>query len=214
MLYEYHVLHSFRYYPRLHVTAVALGTYYPWIRGHACISFTCPSLCFCIMVYLSTHSAVVPAMEHNMLGSSVINKLEKMSWPIILPQRLSRERGKVWNWRCTSVSTVDVPVMDLNCASSEYHFMEQQSLDHYYDWYYCWVKFFSIGGTAFGLTPRSSGWHPFATDYVEYLQIVILLRLVSVCWCIYLPMYYHHRIVRKHKYILPIVQTFVVFSKR
>jgi len=25
------------YYPRFHVTAVGLGTYYPWIRGSACI---------------------------------------------------------------------------------------------------------------------------------------------------------------------------------
>jgi hypothetical protein len=34
MLHEYHVICSVRYYPRFHVTAVGLGTYYPWIRGH------------------------------------------------------------------------------------------------------------------------------------------------------------------------------------
>jgi len=39
MLHEYHVICSARYYPRLHVTAVGLGTHYPWIRGSACISF-------------------------------------------------------------------------------------------------------------------------------------------------------------------------------
>jgi hypothetical protein len=35
MLHEYHVIYSVRYYLRFHVTAVALGTHYPWIRGHA-----------------------------------------------------------------------------------------------------------------------------------------------------------------------------------
>jgi hypothetical protein len=32
-LHKYHIIHSIHYYPRLHVTAVGLGTYYPWIRG-------------------------------------------------------------------------------------------------------------------------------------------------------------------------------------
>jgi hypothetical protein len=40
MLHEYHVIYSVRYYPRFHVTAVGLGTYYPWIRGHYCIFFS------------------------------------------------------------------------------------------------------------------------------------------------------------------------------
>jgi hypothetical protein len=34
MLHEYLVTRSVRYYLRLHVTAVGLGTYYAWIRGH------------------------------------------------------------------------------------------------------------------------------------------------------------------------------------
>jgi hypothetical protein len=34
LLHEYHVVYSVRYYPGFHVTAVGLGTYYPWIRGH------------------------------------------------------------------------------------------------------------------------------------------------------------------------------------
>jgi hypothetical protein len=29
-------MYSVRYYPRFHVTAVGLGTYYPWIRGSTC----------------------------------------------------------------------------------------------------------------------------------------------------------------------------------
>jgi hypothetical protein len=33
---EYHFIYRIRYYPRFHVTAVGLGTYYPWIRGHCC----------------------------------------------------------------------------------------------------------------------------------------------------------------------------------
>jgi len=37
MLHEYHVIYSFRYYSRFHVTAVGLGTYYPWIRRSACL---------------------------------------------------------------------------------------------------------------------------------------------------------------------------------
>jgi hypothetical protein len=37
MLHDYHVIYNVRYYPRLHVTALGLGTYYPWIRGHTCI---------------------------------------------------------------------------------------------------------------------------------------------------------------------------------
>jgi len=36
MLHEYHVTYSVRYYPRFHVTAVGLGTYYPRIQGSAC----------------------------------------------------------------------------------------------------------------------------------------------------------------------------------
>jgi hypothetical protein len=36
-LHEIRVVYSVRYYPRFHITAVGLGTYYPWIRGHYCI---------------------------------------------------------------------------------------------------------------------------------------------------------------------------------
>jgi len=43
MLHEYHVIDSVRYYPRFHVTAVGLGTYYPRIRRSACI--LCVNLC-------------------------------------------------------------------------------------------------------------------------------------------------------------------------
>jgi hypothetical protein len=39
MLHEYHVIYSVRHYPRFHITAVGLGTYYPWIRGHICIEY-------------------------------------------------------------------------------------------------------------------------------------------------------------------------------
>jgi len=45
MLHEYHVIYSFRYYPQFRVTAVGLGTYYPWIWGYACI-------CVCIYTYI------------------------------------------------------------------------------------------------------------------------------------------------------------------
>jgi hypothetical protein len=37
---EYHVIYSVRYYPRFHVTAVGLGTYYPCIRGYTCVGWT------------------------------------------------------------------------------------------------------------------------------------------------------------------------------
>jgi hypothetical protein len=39
LLQGYYVIHvySFRYYPWFHVTAIGLGTYYPWIRWHTCI---------------------------------------------------------------------------------------------------------------------------------------------------------------------------------
>jgi len=37
MVHEYHVIYSVRYYPRLSVAAVGLGTYYPWIRRSTCI---------------------------------------------------------------------------------------------------------------------------------------------------------------------------------
>jgi hypothetical protein len=33
MLHEYHVIYSVRYYPRFHITAVGLGTYYPGYGG-------------------------------------------------------------------------------------------------------------------------------------------------------------------------------------
>jgi hypothetical protein len=45
MLHEYHVIYSVRYYPRFHITAVGLATYYPWILGHYCISFLGIGLC-------------------------------------------------------------------------------------------------------------------------------------------------------------------------
>jgi len=32
----YGLIYSVRYYPRFSLTAVGLGTYYPWIRGSAC----------------------------------------------------------------------------------------------------------------------------------------------------------------------------------
>jgi hypothetical protein len=35
LLHKYHVKYSVQYYPRFHVTAVGLGTYYPWIRAVA-----------------------------------------------------------------------------------------------------------------------------------------------------------------------------------
>jgi hypothetical protein len=38
MLHGYHVIYSVRHYPRFHVTALGLGTYYPLIRGHYCIT--------------------------------------------------------------------------------------------------------------------------------------------------------------------------------
>jgi hypothetical protein len=40
MLHEYHVIYSVRYYPRFHVTAVGLGTYYVWLWGHYCTVFS------------------------------------------------------------------------------------------------------------------------------------------------------------------------------
>jgi len=41
----YHVIYSVRYYTQFHVTAVGLGTYYPWIRGSDCTSnsIECPN---------------------------------------------------------------------------------------------------------------------------------------------------------------------------
>jgi hypothetical protein len=39
MLHEYHVIYSVQYYLRFHITAVGLGTYYLWIRGHYCIVY-------------------------------------------------------------------------------------------------------------------------------------------------------------------------------
>jgi hypothetical protein len=44
MLPEYHVIYSGRYYPRLHISVVGLGTYYQWIRGHYCIAAVILSL--------------------------------------------------------------------------------------------------------------------------------------------------------------------------
>jgi hypothetical protein len=36
VLHEHHIIYSFQYYPRFHVRAVGLRTYYSWIRGHYC----------------------------------------------------------------------------------------------------------------------------------------------------------------------------------
>jgi len=35
----YHIIYSVLYYPRFHVTAVGLGTYYPQIQGSSCVRF-------------------------------------------------------------------------------------------------------------------------------------------------------------------------------
>jgi hypothetical protein len=51
MLHEYHVIYSVRYYLWLHVTAVGLGTYYQWIRGHYCMYV-------CMYIYTYTFSSV------------------------------------------------------------------------------------------------------------------------------------------------------------
>jgi hypothetical protein len=44
MSHEYHIIYSVRCYPQFHVTALGLGTHYPWIRGHTfiliCVFFT------------------------------------------------------------------------------------------------------------------------------------------------------------------------------
>jgi hypothetical protein len=41
-------MYGVRYYPRFHVTAVDLGTYYPWIRGNTCIYRPeCDTVSFC-----------------------------------------------------------------------------------------------------------------------------------------------------------------------
>jgi hypothetical protein len=39
-IYIYIYISIFRYYPRFHVTAAFLGTYFPWISGHTIISPT------------------------------------------------------------------------------------------------------------------------------------------------------------------------------
>ena len=49
MLHEYHVIYSVWYFPGFHVTAVGLGTYYPWIRGSA---YVCVCVCVCIHIYI------------------------------------------------------------------------------------------------------------------------------------------------------------------
>ena len=40
----YHAIYSVRYYPRFSVTAVGLGTYYPWIRRSTCICISFPAV--------------------------------------------------------------------------------------------------------------------------------------------------------------------------
>jgi hypothetical protein len=48
LLHEYHVIYSVRYYSRCHVTAVGLGTYYPWIRGYYC-TYHCVTIAYSIL---------------------------------------------------------------------------------------------------------------------------------------------------------------------
>jgi hypothetical protein len=56
MLHEYHVIYSVQYHPRFHVTAVGLGTYYPWIRGHYCTLLCDSSKKFCLYTQHKNHS--------------------------------------------------------------------------------------------------------------------------------------------------------------
>jgi hypothetical protein len=50
MLHGYHVIYGVRYYPRFHVTAVGLGMYYPWIRGHTYVCLFYVALCFLLVI--------------------------------------------------------------------------------------------------------------------------------------------------------------------
>jgi hypothetical protein len=71
MLHEYHVICSVRYYPRSHVTAVGLGTYYPWIRGH--YSTTCQ--------HVSIASATVFKVSYkNTNGMEIMCAVVQIAW--------------------------------------------------------------------------------------------------------------------------------------
>jgi hypothetical protein len=63
MLREYHVIYSFQYYPRFHLTAVGLGKYYPWIRGHYWISDNSHFLRFPVEVTRVMFHVLTPYQE-------------------------------------------------------------------------------------------------------------------------------------------------------
>jgi len=53
--------YSFRYYKGFHITAVGFGTYYPWIRGSACILYrVCYFDLLCYNIYKRTSKASFP----------------------------------------------------------------------------------------------------------------------------------------------------------
>jgi hypothetical protein len=60
-LHRYHVIHSVRYYPRFHVTALGLGTYYPWMRGCYCKQILIPTA----FVILGMWGISTPAPLHS-----------------------------------------------------------------------------------------------------------------------------------------------------
>jgi hypothetical protein len=49
MLHGHYVIYSVQYYPQFHITAVVLGTYYPWIQGHYCMY---------MYTYIHTHTHI------------------------------------------------------------------------------------------------------------------------------------------------------------
>jgi len=54
----YHIIYSVRYYPRFHITAAGLGTYYPRIQGSTCTN-TPNHICYIIGYFQSTYHSIL-----------------------------------------------------------------------------------------------------------------------------------------------------------
>jgi hypothetical protein len=48
MLHDYHAIYSIQYYLQFYITAVGLGTYYPWIQGSTVYMYVCVCVCVCV----------------------------------------------------------------------------------------------------------------------------------------------------------------------
>jgi hypothetical protein len=125
MLHEHHVIYSVRYYPRFHITAVGLGTYYPWIRTEK--TFLCnmssakSSNCCCWSRCMNKDYVVWEYNIEDTPQTRILRDIPTMYGCLILQTvPFPHTRGfslclDNLNWRCSKCLDVTLPCIALVC---------------------------------------------------------------------------------------------------